>query len=77
MIFKTQAAIGFGESPAFNHYDILLADNCDVDKLSHSNFGFTYVLPDDLEYDSDEAKKYLAGSEYFGVKDFEVFKVNF
>ena len=40
---------------------------------SYSNLGHTYELPAGIVYGSDEAKSYLAGSEYFKLKELEVF----
>ena len=42
---------------------------------THSNFGNSYELPQGMIYGSDEARSYLAGSNKFQVKEFEVYSV--
>ncbi|EFC41526.1 hypothetical protein NAEGRDRAFT_80657 [Naegleria gruberi] len=43
--------------------------------LSSSDFGNTFELPIGLQYGSEEAKSYLAGSSTFQVAEIEVFKI--
>lgn len=57
--------------------DIYLADDCNKAGSCEANLGNTYSLPEGLIYGSEGAKRYLAGSVKYGVKDFEVFKVIF
>jgi hypothetical protein len=68
---STYKEFGFG-------YDIVIGEKKDVNRdnySSFSNFGNCYTLPTGMIYDSPEAKSFLAGSEEFGVKEFEVFQV--
>jgi hypothetical protein len=45
--------------------DITLYNECRYSKENFSNFGKTYSLPEEMEYNSDESKSYLAGSYEF------------
>ncbi|KAJ5069445.1 hypothetical protein M0811_11618 [Anaeramoeba ignava] len=51
-------------NPAFGKYGPGKADFCLYSDLNgfYSNFGSVYNLPDGIEYESNEAKSYLAGS---------------
>ena len=40
---------------------------------NHTNFGRSYQLPDGVDYQSKEAKEYLAGEEKFEIEELEVF----
>jgi hypothetical protein len=35
--------------------------------------GHTYILPEGLKYETDEADTYLTGSKNFGIKEMEIF----
>ena len=54
--------------------DIFINDNCNTNTGSSSNLGYTYTHP---EYSnvSDKAKKILAGTLSFQVKEIEVFQM--
>lgn len=56
--------------------DLYVAPFCNKQKSS-SNLGYTYSLPNNMEYKSKEAKQYLAGAHEFLIDEYEVFKVNF
>ena len=62
-------------------HDIYICDKCDKEPNSHSYFGHsengTFLLPEHLEKDSEEAFSYLAGAKNFLVREIEVFKVHF
>jgi hypothetical protein len=61
-------------------YDFCIGDECDLNANKHthsSNLGHVYRLPKGMEYNSEGAKKYLGGSEYFRVAEIEVFTVSF
>ena len=54
-------------------YDLLIYDNCHVNTNSHSRLGNTYKLPAGYVYDTDQAKRLLAGKYQFTVDEYEVF----
>ena len=47
--------------------DIVIQNEADQYHDRYSNLGFAYQLPDDMEYASEEAKSFLAGSYKFKV----------
>ncbi len=49
----------------------------DSDNKSYANLGCTYELPQGYTYGTEEAKKYLAGSYQFRIKELEVFLIKF
>jgi hypothetical protein len=49
----------------------------DSDNKSYANLGYTYELPHGYTYGTEEAKKYLAGSYQFRIKELEVFLSKF
>eukprot|EP00347_Sterkiella_histriomuscorum_P015706 403356000 len=55
--------------------DIGIRDDCDKNRVSFSNLGNTYEKPIGYKYQSDEAKTYLAGQEYFKVLEIEVYQL--
>lgn len=55
--------------------DIHISDNCNSNKNSHSNFGHTYQSPEGIEYESADAKSYLAGGFNFKVEEIEVYQL--
>ena len=58
-------------------HDIYISDNCNFNKMSGSNYGYTYKLPSGIKYFSKEAKGYLAGSKNFKVIDIETYSVKY
>ena len=64
--------IYLGHSP-----DLRITSMSNWNSDSFSKFGWTFSLPQDLKYNSKEAKSYLAGSYYFKVKEIEVYQVRF
>ena len=60
----------FGNTYAFKIYD-------DVNRIDHysSGVGTDFELPPGVIKGSDEDKAYLAGSEKFGISDYEVYRV--
>ncbi|EFC36444.1 predicted protein [Naegleria gruberi] len=59
--------------PSFG-LDFKLSSSCNENSNSYSNFGHTYQLPTGFTYESEQARKYLAGSCKFQVVEIEVFK---
>ena len=53
--------------------DLRISDNCHVNTNSYSKLGYTYKLPTGYVYDTDQAKRLLAGTYYFKVDEYEVF----
>ena len=47
--------------------DLYICDDCNIKTNSTSHLGHSYEAPDGSEYNSNEAKNYLAGSQYFTV----------
>jgi hypothetical protein len=63
--------------PTFGRDDIYIHPDCNINEKSGSYFGTSYQRPEELNHNTEEARKYLAGSQYFRVKDIEVFKIAF
>jgi len=57
----------FGDS-----HDLYIADRCKYN-TNHSNFGYTYELPNGIAYGSSQAKAFLAGSHTFQCDEYEVY----
>eukprot|EP00347_Sterkiella_histriomuscorum_P004770 403359176 len=55
--------------------DINISDNCDNNSNSLCDFGGTYELPFGYEYQSNEAKSYLAGKYQYKVLEIEVYSL--
>ena len=55
--------------------DMTLSDKCNLGSSSCTDLGQTYSLPKGMEFRSEEAQSYLAGSNLFQVEEYEVFKV--
>ncbi len=53
--------------------DLIIFDNCDWNKNSGSNYGSSTSSFEILNI--QEHNKYLAGAQYFIVKEYEVFKI--
>ena len=53
--------------------DLYISDNCHVNTSSYSNLGHTYKLPTGYVYNTDQAKRLLAGTYKFKVDEYEVF----
>jgi hypothetical protein len=49
--------------------------NCDQSRLNVSSLGYSYALPPNIIYDSDEALEYLPGKMKFKVTEMEVYQV--
>ena len=54
-------------------FDLLIYDNCHMNTNSYSNLGYTYKLPTGYVYNTDQAKRLLAGTRNFKVDEYEVF----
>ncbi|EFC50838.1 predicted protein [Naegleria gruberi] len=61
--------------PTFGNHDIYIADDCNRNSKSFSNFGTTYELPCGMEPQSFKANTYLAGTNTFKVTEIEVFTI--
>ena len=48
-------------------HDLRISDNCHVNTNSYSQLGYTYKLPTGYVYNTDQAKRLLAGIYYFKV----------
>lgn len=57
--------------------NVKIKNYCNVEKSNYSNFstGKCYEIPNGIQPDSEEAKKYLAGEEYFTVEEIELYKL--
>jgi hypothetical protein len=58
--------------PIFGVRDILISNESNTNKHSYSNLGRSFIHPD-YAHGSNEAKSFLAGSEYFQVSEIEVY----
>jgi hypothetical protein len=56
-------------------HDIYIANNANTRASSYSNLGLTFSHPE-YEYDSNEAKSFLAGSHYFQLSEIEIYKID-
>ena len=45
--------------------DLQIGNECNNNLSSSSNFGFSYTLPEGVKYETDAARKYLAGGYHF------------
>ena len=61
--------IGYGS------IDLAIWNRCNKVKLSLSDFGHNYHLPDGVKFQSDAAKTLLCGAHKFEVTEYEVFLV--
>ncbi|TNV77661.1 hypothetical protein FGO68_gene14559 [Halteria grandinella] len=55
--------------------DIFLANECNTNQHSYTDFGYTFKPPTTFKYGSEGCKQYLAGSHKFQVKEIEAFEV--
>jgi hypothetical protein len=60
--------LGFGE-------DFMISDESDKEFNGSFNFGQSYELPQGFIYESEEARKYLAGSYWYKTAEIEVYQV--
>ena len=49
---------GFGDG-----FDLLICDNCNVNKISYCNLGKAYELIEGMKWDTKEAREYLGGAK--------------
>jgi len=56
-------------------HDIYVSDNSNQNNNSYSNLGHSYQLPNNMNYGSEEAKSYLAGSYYWQTTEIEVYQL--
>jgi hypothetical protein len=70
---RKKGLVSFGVTPA----DIYVDFQYQSESNCSSSLGNTFSLPDGIEYDSQKAKSYLAGSQWFSLKDVEVYRVEF
>ena len=61
--------------PCFGGDDLFISDNSNANQTSYSNLGHTYKHPT-YQYQSNEAKCFLAGSYNFSTEEIEVFKLD-
>ena len=54
--------------------DLILYNNCHSNTTSYSNLGYTYSLPPNITYNTNESKSYFAGSYEFEVEEYELFE---
>lgn len=67
---------GYGATFGGGH-DIHVADNCNANYTSYTNFGDTYKPPDGINYNTDQAKWYFSGSNRnFRVLEIETYSVS-
>ena len=63
------------DGPTFGGgYDFIIENNPDT-RESNSDFGHSYTLPEHIEYNSQQAKMYLAGAYTFLIQDYEVYSL--
>jgi hypothetical protein len=60
--------------PSFGS-DIFVSDNSNQNNYSYSYLGSSYQLPNNIEYGSEEAKSYLAGSYNWQTTEIEVYQI--
>jgi hypothetical protein len=60
---------------SFGMSDILITTNCNINKTSQSNLGFSYKHPN-FKRGSKESQSFLAGTQNFQVKEIEVYELN-
>ena len=70
---KFGPVFGVFSVPVCGIYDFAIADSSNTNKSSYSNFGISFRHPYYSFY-SDEARSFLAGSNYFKVDEIEVFQ---
>ncbi|CDW82621.1 UNKNOWN [Stylonychia lemnae] len=56
-------------------FDIAISENSHENSDSGCNLGYTYRLPKDLKYGSEEGRQYLGGKYNFRVLEIEVYSV--
>jgi hypothetical protein len=56
-------------------YDIYVSDSSNTNEYSSSNLGYSYQLPENTTYGSEEARIYLAGSYNWQTTEIEVYQV--
>ncbi len=69
---KENEILGFSSYLVVFGNDIFISNSSNKNQLSSCNFGYSYEPPQGLEYGSEEAYKYLAGSYGFKTFDIEV-----
>eukprot|EP00347_Sterkiella_histriomuscorum_P011424 403372508 len=70
-----KAVQNYKDSMCLFGYDIVISDNCDKNRNSYCNLGYTYELPNGYEYGSDESRSYLAGQKKFKVLEIQVYSL--
>ncbi len=60
-----------------NSGNITIMNDCNLSKSNYSNLGYNncYELPNGMQPNTEEAKKYLAGEEKFTVEEIELYKL--
>ena len=62
------------DGPSFGiGHDLFISNDANSNTFSYSNVGLTYLHP---EYKSNEARSFLAGSQYFQLSEIEIYKIN-
>ena len=56
-------------------YDIKVSGNSNQNNNSYSKLGYSYQLPNNITYGSEESKRYLAGSENWQTTEIEVYQL--
>jgi hypothetical protein len=59
----------------FGNSDIAIYDSSNKKKTSLCDIGFSYEIPEGMIYESNESRKYLAGSYKFKTLEIEIFQV--
>ncbi len=80
-VYRNEQNALYGNSsygPTFGGgHDFYLSANCNNNTSSYSNLGYTYSLPPNTTYNTNEAKSFLAGCYNFQVEEYEVFGIKY
>ena len=66
---------GFGICGCLLRRDLFICKDSNINRNSHSYLGISYELPEGLQFNSNEARNYLAGSYSFKVIEIETYLV--
>ena len=59
----------------FGFCDLFISNDSNLNTQSSSNLGDSYKLPNGFKKESEDAKKYLAGSYFFKIIELEVYSI--
>ena len=67
----------YGSNNGFilGYCDLVIPNDSNINKFSSYGLGKSFELPDGLEYNTNEAKNYLAGSDFFRVLEIETYLI--